>query len=88
MLIINLSSTWNEENVKTFSAINKGKYKDTKFNQFLNYCTHNKNEIEECPKIRIKAKETSWNWNMKDNVMARYCHNSFPCAALTIPNHS
>ena len=77
MLLINLSSAWNEENVKTFSAINKGKYKDTKFNQFLNY-----------PKMWMKAKETSWNWNMKDNVMARYCHNSFPCAAWTIPNHS
>ena len=36
--------------------INKGKYKNTKFNQFLNYCTHNKNEIKGSPKIRMKAK--------------------------------
>ena len=44
MLLINLSSTWNEENVKRFQAVNKGKYKNTKSNQFLNYCTHNKND--------------------------------------------
>ena len=44
---------------KHLQAINKGKYKNTKFNQFLNYCTHNKNEIKGYPKIRMKAKGTS-----------------------------
>ena len=61
---------------KCKKVINKGKYKNTKFNLFLNYCTHNKNEIKWSSKIRMKAKGTSWNWNMKDNVMARYCHDS------------
>ena len=27
------------------------------------------------PKMRLKGKRTSWNSNMKDNFMARYCHN-------------
>ena len=43
---------------KLFEASNKRKYKNTKFNQFLNYCTHNKNEIKGSPKIRMKAKGT------------------------------
>ena len=29
------------------------------FNQFFNYCTHNKNEIKGSPKTRVKAKKTS-----------------------------
>ena len=43
---------------------------------FLSYGTNNKNEIKGSSRIRMKAKEPSWNWNMKDNVMARYCYNS------------
>ena len=34
---------------KRFQAINKGKYKNAKFNQFLNCCTHNKNKIKGFP---------------------------------------
>ena len=44
---------------KRFQAINKGIHKNTKFKQFLNYCTHYKNEIKGSPKIRMKAKGTS-----------------------------
>ena len=61
---------------KLFQVINKGKYKNTKFNQFLNYCSHNKNEIKVFPEIGLKAKGTSCNCNMKDNFIAKYCHNS------------
>ena len=35
---------------KPFQAINKEKYENTKLSQFLNYCTHNKNEIKGSPK--------------------------------------
>ena len=44
---------------KLFLAINKGKYKIIKFRQFLNYCTHNNNEIKGSPKTRMKARGTS-----------------------------
>ena len=37
---------------------------------------HNKNEIKVFPKIRMKAKGTSWKWNMKNNFMARHCNNT------------
>ena len=43
---------------KILQAFNKGKYKYTKFKQFLNYCTHNKNEIKGSSRITIKAKRT------------------------------
>ena len=33
-----------------------------KLNQFINYCTHNKNEINVSPKIKLKAKRSSWSW--------------------------
>ena len=65
--IINLK--WRK--CKNCKDINKEKYKNTKFDKFLNYYTHNKNEIKESAKLRIKTEGTSWNWNMKYNVMAR-----------------
>ena len=37
MLPIKLSSAWNEENVTTFSSINKAKYKIYKITEFFNY---------------------------------------------------
>ena len=27
------------------------------------------------PEMRVRTKGTSWNWNMKDNFMVRYCDN-------------
>ena len=47
--------------LKLFQVINKGKYKNTKLNQFLNYCTYNKNGIKGSSKTRMKAKGTSRN---------------------------
>ena len=45
---------------KLFQAINSGKYKYTKFNQFLNYLTHNKSEIKRSPpQKQWKQKELS-----------------------------
>ena len=74
---------------KLFQVINSGKYKYTKFNQFLNYFTHNKNEIKRSPpKKTVKAKGTIWNWNMKDNVMAKdivitvYFWREFPLSSM------
>ena len=43
---------------KILQAFNKEKYKYTKFKQFLNYCTHNKNEIKGPSRITIKPKRT------------------------------
>ena len=42
-----------------FKPLIKGNIKYPKFNQFLKYCTHNKNEIKRSLKIRMKAKRTS-----------------------------
>ena len=89
--VINLK--WRKRK-KLFQAINKGKFKNLKFNQFLNYCTHNENEIKWISKIRMKAKGTSSIWNMKNNVLARHFHNSTFLERVSwrvswrIPNHS
>ena len=52
-----------------------------------------KNEIKKSPKITVRAKGTSWSWNMKHNSMTVYCYNftfldgvSF-WEAWRIPNH-
>ena len=34
-----------------------------------------KYEIKGSPKTRVKTRGTIWNWNVKDNFMARYWHN-------------
>ena len=44
---------------KFFKPLIKRNIKYLKFNQFLNYCTHNKNEIKGSPKLREKVKRTS-----------------------------
>ena len=58
-----------------------------KFNQFLHWCIYNKKEIKGSPKIRMKAKETSWKWNIKNNSMARYCHNSTFLEEVSFEQH-
>ena len=42
-----------------YKPLIKGNIKYTKFNQFLNYCIHNKNEIKGSHIIRMKAKGTT-----------------------------
>ena len=41
-----------------FKALIKKNIKYIQFDQFLNYCTHNKIEIKVSPKIRLKTKGT------------------------------
>ena len=51
----------NEKNVTTYSNhLIKKNIKYMQFNQFFIYCTYNKNEIKGSPKIRVKAKRTSY----------------------------
>ena len=60
MLLIKLSSIKNEKNVSINSnhLIMKN-VTHIQFNQFFIYCTHNKSEIKESPKLRVKAKGTT-----------------------------
>ena len=51
------------------------------------YYTHNKNEIQGSSKIRMKAKGTSENWNIKNNFMARYCQNSTFLEGVPLEQH-
>ena len=51
---VNLLSIKNEE----FKP--KKNVKCIQFNQFFIHCTHNKNEINGSPKIRVKAKRTTY----------------------------
>ena len=48
--LTNFTNSYNqlkiEENITTYSK---------QFNQFYIYCNHNKNEIKESPKIRVKV---------------------------------
>ena len=61
MLLRKLSSIENEENVTTYSNhLIKETIKYIQFNQLFIYRTHNKNEIKGSPKIRVKAKRTSY----------------------------
>ena len=55
------STIKNNENMAAYSnhqIMKSNKYME--FNQFFVFYTHNKNEIKRFPKIRVEAKETSY----------------------------
>ena len=56
-------------------TVNKENMKYIKFSHFSTTVLIIKMRSKSLPKIRGKAKGTRWNWNIKSNFMARYCHN-------------
>ena len=83
-IIINLK--WRKCN-NLCKPLIKQNIKHIKFNQFLNYRAYDNNEIKGFSKIRIKTIGTSWNWNMKDNFMTRYCHNCTFLDVVSFEHH-
>ena len=71
---VTINLKWRKYN-NLFKPLIKENIKYIKFTKFFNYCTHNGNEIKQSPKIRMDVKGTCWNWNTKENFMARYFHN-------------